>query len=278
MRFTDTHVHFWDTALMPCPWLSGVPSIAGAHTPDQLHEDSAGEMPSRIVFVECGSPWLDEVKWVEKLALAEPRIRGIVAKAPMNEGAKTAAAIAELARHPLVRGVRHNFQHEADPSFCSRPEFIEGVSRLHPANLSFDICCFHFQLDAVIELVSRCPQTSFILDHAGKPGIKAGTVDPWRSQIKALAKLPNVVCKLSGLVTEADHSRWTAADLKPYVETLLEAFGPSRLLFGGDWPVAKLASSYPRWLETAREFTAQLSPADQAAIFEGNASRIYRLL
>jgi L-fuconolactonase len=263
---------------MPCPWLSEVPSIAGAHTPAELRKEAEGEMPSRIVFVECGSPWLDEVKWVEKLALAEPRIRGIVAKAAMNEGAKTEAAIAELARHPLVRGVRHNFQHEADPSFCSRPEFIEGVSRLHSANLTFDICCFHYQLDAVIKLVSRCPQTSFILDHAGKPGIKAGIVDPWRAQIRALAKLPNVVCKLSGLVTEADHDGWTAAELKPYVETLLETFGASRLMFGGDWPVAKLASSYPRWLETARAFTAQLSPADQAAIFEGNASRIYRLL
>jgi L-fuconolactonase len=277
VRFTDTHVHFWDTALMPCPWLSEVPSIAGAHTPAELIKETAGGMPSRIVFVECGSPWLDEVGWVEKLAAAEPRIRGIVAKAPMNGGARTVAAIAELTRHPLVRGVRHNFQHEADPSYCRSPEFVEGVSRLHSANLSFDICCFHHQLGAVIELVRRCPQTSFILDHAGKPGIKAGVIDPWRAQIGALARLPNVVCKLSGLVTEADHVHWSASDLKPYVETLLEAFGTARLMFGGDWPVAKLASSYPRWLETARGLTAHLPPADQAAIFEGNASRVYRL-
>ena len=277
MRFTDTHVHFWDTALMPCPWLSEVPSIAHAHTPAELRREAAGGMPSRIVFVECGSPWLDEVKWVERLAVAEPRIRGIVAKAVMNEGARTEAAIAELARHPLVRGVRHNFQHEADPAYCSTPEFIEGVSRLPSANLTFDICCFHFQLGAVADLVSRCPQTSFILDHAGKPGIKAGVVDPWRAHIAALARLPNVVCKLSGMVTEADHGRWTASELKPYVDTLLESFGPSRLLFGGDWPVAKLASSYTRWLDTARAFTAHLPPEDQAAIFDGNASRIYRL-
>jgi len=262
---------------MPCPWLSEVPSIAHAHTPAELRTEAADGMPSRIVFVECGSPWLDEVKWVEKLAAAEPRIRGIVAKAAMNEGPRTASSIAELARHPLVRGVRQNFQHEADPDFCRRPGFIEGVSRLHPANLSFDICCFHFQLDAVVELVRRCPQTSFILDHAGKPGIKAGIVDPWRAQIAALSRLQNIVCKLSGLVTEADHGRWTSADLKPYVSTLLDSFGPSRLLFGGDWPVAKLASSYPRWLETARELTAHLPPSDQVAIFEGNASRVYRL-
>jgi L-fuconolactonase len=277
VRFTDTHVHFWDTALMPCPWLSEVPSISRSHTPEELRGETADDMPSRIVFVECGSPWLDEVKWVERLAEAEPRIRAIVAKAAMNEGSRTEAAVAELARHPMVRGVRHNFQHEADPGYCITPEFVEGVSRLHSANLSFDICCFHHQLDAVLELVRRCPQTSFILDHAGKPGIRAGIVDPWREQIGSLARLPNVVCKLSGLVTEADHVHWNAAALKPYVDTLLEAFGPSRLMFGGDWPVAKLASSYPRWLEAARAFTSHLPLADRAAIFDGNASRVYRL-
>src|SRR5271155_3739698 len=106
MSLTDAHVHFWDTSLMPCPWLSTVPAIARAHTPRDLCAETPGETPSRMIFVECGSPWLDEVKWVEKLAKAEPRIRGIVAKCTMNSGAQTAADISELTRHPLVRGVR----------------------------------------------------------------------------------------------------------------------------------------------------------------------------
>jgi L-fuconolactonase len=118
---------------------------------------------------------------------------------------------------------------------------------------------------------------NFILDHAGKPGIRAGLLDPWREHLRTLASLPNVVCKLSGLVTEADHTQWTPEQLQPYVTHLLETFGPARLLFGGDWPVAKLACGYVRWLELARRFTAHLSAAEQTAIFHDNAARIYRI-
>jgi L-fuconolactonase len=118
---------------------------------------------------------------------------------------------------------------------------------------------------------------SFILDHGGKPGIRSGLLDPWREHIKALAAFPNIVCKLSGLVTEADHIGWSAAQLRPYVLHLIEAFGPARLLFGGDWPVAKLACGYPRWLHLARGFTAHLTGAEQTAIFVDNAARVYRI-
>jgi L-fuconolactonase len=277
MSLTDAHVHFWNTALMPCPWLASVPAIAHAHTPQDLSAETGGEMPSRIVFVDCGSPWLDEVRWVEGLARAEPRIRGIVAKATMNAGEETAAQVAELVRHPLVRGVRHNFEDERDPDYCVRPAFLEGVGRLAGAGLSFDICCKHHQLASVVELVRRTPQTSFVLDHGGKPGIKAGLLEPWRSHIRALAALPNVVCKFSGLVTEADRDNWTPAQIQPYASALLDSFGPSRLLYGGDWPVVKLASSYLRWLDTARAMTAHLTAAERAAIFDGNAARIYRI-
>jgi L-fuconolactonase len=277
MSLTDAHVHFWNTELMPCPWLSGVPAIAHAHTPADLRAEAAQEMPSRIIFVDCGSPWLDEVRWVEGLAKAEPRIRGIVAKATVNAGAQTVAALAELGRHPLVRGVRHNFEDERDPDYCVRPAFLEGVGRLAAAGLSFDICCKHHQLASVVELVRRTPETTFVLDHGGKPGIRAGLLDPWRAHIRALAALPNAVCKFSGLVTEADRENWTPAQLQPYVSTLLDSFGPARLLFGGDWPVVKLAATYPRWLDTARAITAHLSAAERAAIFDQNAARVYRI-
>jgi L-fuconolactonase len=277
MSLTDAHVHFWNTALMPCPWLAGVPAIAHAHTPADLRAETGAETPSRMIFVDCGSPWLDEVRWVEKLAAEEPRIRGIVAKATMDAGAGTVSAIAELRKHPLVRGVRHNFEDEGDPDYCIRPAFLEGVGLLAAAGLSFDICCKHHQLASVVELVRRTPQTSFVLDHGGKPGIRAGLLDPWRSHIRALAALPNVVCKFSGLVTEADRASWTPAALQPYVSTLLDSFGPSRLLYGGDWPVVKLASSYLRWLDTARAMTAHLSAPERAAIFDGNTARIYRI-
>lgn len=277
MRFIDAHMHFWDqAALRPYTWLHEVPTINHRHTPENLREEAAGRLPEKIVFVEAGAPWLDEVRWAEQLAAREPRVRAIVAKIAINAGAATTAAMAELKTHPLVRGVRHHFEH--DPlDYCARPEFIAGVRELAPVGLSFDICCKHPQLPAVIELVRQCPDVSFILDHGGKPGIRAGIVDPWREHIRTLAGSPNVVCKFSGFATEADHGHWTAAQLKPYTDHLLETFGPQRLLFGGDWPVAKLATSYPRWLDTAGQLTAALSASDRAALFHDNAERVYRI-
>jgi L-fuconolactonase len=279
MSFTyiDTHVHFWDQRVLPCPWLVEVPSIAGPHTPENLAREATSGQPAQIVFVEVGAPWLEEVKWIEQLAAREPRITAIVAKAAMNAGPATTAAIAELQRHALVRGVRHLIQHEPDPRYCASPEFIAGVQQLAAAGLSFDLCCFHHQMPAVIELVNRCPDTRFILDHFGKPGIKAGLLDPWREHIRALAARPNVDCKLSGLITEADHTAWTIDQLRPYVDHVLATFGPTRVLFGGDWPVAKLAGAYPRWLDTARQLVSHMAPAAQEAIFAGNARRVYRL-
>jgi L-fuconolactonase len=275
--YIDAHVHFWDQRMLPYPWLVEVPAIAGPHGPETLREEAAPNLPAQIVFVECGAPWLDEVKWIEHLASREARITGIVAKAMMNAGTATTAAIAELRRHPLVRGVRHLIQHEPDPRYCARPEFVAGVQQLGAAGLSFDLCCFHHQLPAVIELVGRCPDTQFILDHFGKPGIKAGLLEPWRDHIRMLAALPNVNCKLSGLITEAEHTAWSVDQLRPYVEHVLATFGPSRMLFGGDWPVAKLAGGYPHWLDTARQLVSHVSPEGQEAIFAGNARRVYRL-
>lgn len=276
MNFIDSHVHFWDPTRMPYSWLHEVPSIGTRHVPETLRAEVGEDLPDNIVFVECGAPWLEEVKWVERLAKKEPRIVAIVAQVEMNARAHTSAHIAELRHHPLVRSVRHNFEHEA-LDYCIQPEFVAGISQLSAAGLSFDLCCKHPQLPSVIQLVRNCPETNFILDHAGKPGIRAGLLDPWRERIRLLSGLPNVVCKFSGLVTEANHQNWSAAELRPYVDHLLETFGPSRLLFGGDWPVAKLASGYVRWLTTAQGLVARLSAADQAAIFRENAARTYRI-
>ena len=275
--YIDAHMHFWDQRTLAYPWLTEVPAIAGRHTPEELHAEAGTDLPAQIVFVECGAPWREEVAWIEQLAVREPRITGIVAKAEMNAGPATRAAIAELQHHPLVRGARHNLQDEPDPRFCLTPEFIAGVQHLGAVGLSFDLCCRHQQLPAVIELVCRCPDTRFILDHFGKPGIKAGRLDPWRDHIRALAAWPNVNCKLSGMITEADHAAWTIDQLRPYVDHVLATFDTSRVLFGGDWPVAKLAGTYPRWLDTARQLVSHVSPAGQDAIFAGNARRAYRL-
>jgi L-fuconolactonase len=277
--FVDSHVHFWSPDLLPYPWLAQVPAIGGPHLPADLRAEAAADLPERIVMVQADcdrTRWLDEVLWVERLAAAEPRIAGMVAHAPMDEGGRTAAAIGELTRHPLVRGVRHLIQGEA-PDFCLRPEFVAGVQRVGEAGLTFDLCCRHHQLPAVVELVRRCPATTFVLDHAGKPDLRGGELGAWSRTIGELGACPNVACKVSGLATEADHARWTPDRLRPVFDRLHAVFGADRLVFGSDWPVLKLASTYGRWLATVRLFTTQLPPPEQEAIFCGNADRLYHL-
>jgi len=277
MGFVDSHLHFWDQeGLTGYTWLHEVPSIQHRHDPAAIRAEAGADLPDKIVFVEAGGPALGEVRWVTELAAREPRIRGIVAKLLVDAGVQTTRDIAELKGYPLVRGVRHHFEH-AGIDYCARPEFVRGVREAAAAGFSFDICCKHPQMPAVLALVQQCPEVSFILDHGGKPGIRAGLLDPWREYLRQLAGFPNVVCKLSGLVTEADHRNWTEAQLEPYVEHLLATFGPGRLLFGGDWPVAKLACDYVRWLRLAEKFTRHLSPAQQIAIFRENAERVYRI-
>jgi L-fuconolactonase len=278
--FVDAHVHFWDGARMPYPWLADVPAIAAAHTPVELARAAGARPPEAIVFVEAAvdpARALDEVGWVEALAAREPRIAAVVAQVAVDRGAESEAALAALAGHARVRGVRHNLQDYPDPEHCLRPEFVTGVRLVGARDWTFDLCVRHAQLPACAALVRACPETTFVLDHAGKPDIRGGLRDPWRAYIADLARLPNVVCKLSGLVTEADPATWTPAALAPYVEHLLSCFGPGRLLFGSDWPVVNLATNYARWLETALDFLAPLSEKERAAIMSQNARRIYRL-
>jgi L-fuconolactonase len=280
LTFVDAHVHFWDGARLPYPWLVEVPAIAGPHTPVELAAEASAHLPTEIVFVESAvdpTRALDEVRWVEALATKEGRIAAIVAQVAVDRGADTEAALAALAGHARVRGVRHIIEKHPEPDYCVRPTFVAGVQRVGERGWTFDLCVRPGQLPACIVLVRACPRTMFVLDHAGKPDIRRGALEPWRTQIAELARLPNVVCKLSGLVTEADPATWTTAVLRPYVEHLLSCFGPARLLFGSDWPVVNLVASYSRWLETALELLEPLSAGERAAILSDNARRIYRL-
>ncbi|HEY5080301.1 MAG TPA: amidohydrolase family protein [Opitutaceae bacterium] len=278
--FTDSHVHFWDPARLAYPWLAGCPSIAGAHGPDDLVREAEGSPPVKVVFIqaECArDQGMEELAWVEGLAARWPWIAAIVAFCPMDAGGGTSATLGALAGKPLVRGVRHLIQGESDPGFCLSPSFVEGVQACGRQDFTFDLCVRHPQLSSVVELVSRCPGTSFILDHAGKPDLRSGPLESWKAHIAELADLPNVVCKLSGLPNEAGSAALDTGRFVPTIAHLLETFGPSRLLFGSDWPVMKLASPYPTWLTMARTLLSSLAAAEQAAVFSGNAARVYRL-
>ena len=275
----DSHIHFWDPDHLHYTWLAEVPAINRPYTPAVLSEAAEGLNLERIVFVQADcvpEEGLEEVRWVSNLAAGDARIQGIVAFAPLQQGEAASTYLAELTRFRLVKGVRRLIQSEA-LGFSIQPDFIAGVQQLPDFGFSFDLCIMHHQLPDVLMLVEQCPDVSFVLDHFGKPAIKEAIIEPWASHIRSLAAFPNVMCKLSGLVTEAHHETWTPADLQPYIEHILDVFGPNRLMFGGDWPVSELASSYSRWVETAQAALAHLSEHDQEKIFYQNALDFYRL-
>ncbi len=278
----DSHVHLWDPARFRIPWLDSSLRLNRAFGLAEYAEHTAGIDIEAIVYLEVDlAPEykLLEAQWIAELARREPLIQGIVASAPLEYGEQARAFLDALVAidRQRIKGVRRLLQNEPDPAFCLQPRFVDGVRLLPEYGLSFDLCIYHPQLASAIELVRRCPQTSFILDHIGKPAIRSGQLDPWREQIRELARLPNVVCKVSGVVTEADHERWTIDDVRPYVEHVLEAFGEDRVLYGGDWPVVLNASSYRRWVDTLDQLTAHLSETARRKLWRDNARRVYRL-
>jgi L-fuconolactonase len=174
-------------------------------------------------------------------------------------------------------GVRHQVQEEPDPRWLCRPDVRRGLAAVGAAGLAYDLVITPAQLSATIETVTALPQLRFVLDHGAKPRIRAGELAPWRADITALARRPNVDVKLSGLVTEADHARWTVDDLRPYADVLLAGFGPARTMFGSDWPVCLLAGSYDDVWDAAVALTDGLSAAEHDAVFGGTAARAYQL-
>jgi L-fuconolactonase len=260
----DAHVHLWNPDQLSMPWLENIPALRRPYGLQEYREQTWGLPIAGMVYVEVGvdpQQALREARHVVELAREEPRLQAIVAAAPGDQSATVRGHLeALIALSPLVKGVRRNIQDEAEPDFCLRPDFVEGVRLLAEYGLSFDLCIRHWQLPFVVELVRKCPDTRFILDHLGKPDTKQHVLDPWREHVAQLAALPNVWCKVSGLVTEADPQRWTPEDLAPYVAYALEVFGEDRVAFGGDWPGLLLASSYDRWIETLDSLTRHLSP------------------
>jgi L-fuconolactonase len=280
VHLVDSHVHFWDPSQLHYSWLEKYPALNHAFLPADFSAVSMKANVRKMIFVECDyepSQSLAEVGWVCNLAKDEGRLKGIVANALLEKRENVHAALKSLAAIPLVKGVRRNLQGERNVEFCLQPEFVAGVKLLAEFGFTFDICIRHEQLSAVARLVRSVPQVVFILDHFGKPDVRGKRTEPWAANLKALAAMPNVVCKMSGLTTEADWKTWQPADLKYYFEHTLECFGFDRILFGGDWPVATLATSYVRWFETVLEFVSFATEADQAKLFQTNAERIYRV-
>ena len=275
----DSHVHFWDPQNLDYPWLATVSALRRAYLPQEYANDSAGANVSKMIFVECGcnpKQTIEEVQWVSKLALSEQRLRGIVAGAALERGLDVDDELAALAQFPLVKGVRRNFEDE-DVDFCLRPDFITGARAVARFNFSLDVCVRHIQLPSVIQLVRACPEVRFVLDHCGKPDICHQLFDPWREHIVSLSKLPNVSCKISGLLTEARRKQWQPDDFKPYILHVLESFGADRVMVGGDWPVINLGGKYPEWCEVLQHCLDAVDAQTLVKLYQTNAEKFYRL-
>ncbi len=276
----DTHLHIWDLSRLRYPWLDTVPKLNRNHLIEDYRRACGPVQVAKMVFLQCEcdvSQFQQEADWVTEVSRTDPRIRGIVPWAPLEKGDAAEADLARLAANPLIKGIRRIIQFEADQEFCLRPDFVRGVQRLARHNLSFDLCINHRQFANTLKLVRQCPDVRFVMDHIAKPDIKAGLLDPWRDEMKQLASLPNVWCKLSGLVTEADVEKWQPADLRPYIDHVIACFGFDRVMFGGDWPVSTLASDYPRWVQVLDAAIAGASPDEQHKLYVRNAEKFYRV-
>jgi L-fuconolactonase len=275
----DTHVHLWHPKALRYPWLEGVPSLNKPFLLKDYQAACGGVNVEAMAFVQCDAhpdDGLKEADWVASLAKEDGRLKGIVAWAPLEKGEGARPTLEQLAKNPLVKGVRRLIQSEA-LDFCIQPNFIKGVQMLEAFDYSFDICIFHPQLANVIQLVKRCPNIPFILDHIGKPDIKNQVFEPWKQEIKKLSEWPNVCCKISGLVTEADHAKWTPGDLQPYIDHVIAYFGFDRVIYGSDWPVSTLATEYPKWVETLEQAVSGCTQRELRKLFRENATRFYRL-
>jgi L-fuconolactonase len=268
----DAHVHFWRIGSNHCTWPP--PELASIHR-DFLPEDWRPEADAAGIDAAIAvqsQPSERDTAWLLELARDDSRTAGVVGWVDLAAPG-AGDRIAALAKHPKLRGLRPMLQDLPDDDWILKPALKPAIEAMVAHDLCFDALVFPRHLSHLLRFAERHPALSIVVDHAAKPGIASGTLDPWRAQIAALAGLPNVSCKLSGLVTEAGE-HWRPDDLQPCVAHLLATFGPRRLLWGSDWPVVNLAADYPRWLDLADTLTG-LAGDDRAALFGGNAVRVY---
>ncbi|WP_030178319.1 amidohydrolase family protein [Streptomyces sp. NRRL S-813] len=276
----DAHHHVWDLAVRDQDWITGpeLRPLRRDFTMTDLAPQARAAGVDRTVLVQTVTV---PEETPEFLALAEEHelIAGVVGWVDLTRPdiADELARLSDLPGGRHLKGIRHQVQAEPDPQWLLRADVRRGLAAVAAAGLVYDLVVVHHQLPACARAAAGHPGLTFVLDHLGKPPIASGRLEPWATAVRALAALPNTVCKLSGLVTEADLAAWTPGDLRPYADVALEAFGPRRLMYGSDWPVCTLAADYSDVLTTARGLTAALSEPERVEIFEGTATRVYGL-
>jgi L-fuconolactonase len=272
----DAHHHLWRYRVPGPSWMTdGMEGLRRDFLLDDLRTVTSDSGITGTIVVETERT-VEETERLSQIAASNDLICGVVGWAPLTS-LNVVSELERLASLPKLKAIRHPIHDEMDDKFVLRDDFNRGIAALKQFDLRYDILIYEKHLPQTIEFVDRHPDQVFILDHVAKPRIRERILSPWRENLRELARRPNVYCKISGMVTEADWQTWSDEQLSPYFETALEAFNPKRLIFGSDWPVVTLASSYRRWVDTIRAATAQLSTSEREWIFSKTAIQAYGL-
>ncbi|MFH8623999.1 amidohydrolase family protein [Streptomyces vietnamensis] len=279
-RIIDAHHHVWDLGARPQPWITGdalAPLARSFSTADLAPEARAAGVTATVVVQTVCVP--EETPELLALAADDDLIAGVVGWTDLTapDIADVLAALREGPGGDLLVGIRHQVQEEPDPRWLLRQDVRRGLLAVARAGLVYDLVVKPHHIPAAFTVAAGLTGLTFVLDHLGKPPIATGALEPWAADVRRLATLPNTVCKLSGLVTEAAPGAWKTDDLAPYADTVLNAFGPGRLLFGSDWPVCTLQAGYGEVVRIADRLTDGLGAAEKDAVFHDNAARVYAL-
>jgi len=272
----DAHQHFWFYSPGEYGWLDdSMAALRRDFLPDHLQPELETSGFHGSVAVQARQS-LEETRWLLELAESSKWILGVVGWVDLRLP-DVRSQLKALTRNPKLVGVRHIVQSEPDDRFLLQSDFLRGISALEEFNLAYDILIYTKHLPVAAEFVQRFPSQRFVLDHLAKPPIKSGDIDFWAQGIRRLAELPNLFCKLSGLVTEADWQQWEPEQIIPFLDVAFEAFGPDRLMIGSDWPVCLVAASYARWVEVVKTYLLGQTPESRDGVLGRNAQRFWRL-
>jgi L-fuconolactonase len=277
----DTHQHLWDLERFHLPWLERNPSLNRSFLMSDYLEASRGLGIVQTVYMEVDvepSQQVAEAEYVLGIGRqgGTPMVAAVISGRPSAEGFRT--YLDRFGNQPALKGVRQVLHGASTPpGYCLDPAFVTGIRLLGERGLSFDLCVRSRELNDAAKLVATCPDTSFVLDHCGNPNVRDRDQRSWKADIERLARLPNVVCKVSGFIASAAPDPWTVEDLTPIVVHVLDTFGPDRVVFGGDWPVCTRAASLRQWVEALRSIVQDRPLAERRKLFHDNAVRVYRL-
>ena len=272
----DAHQHFWVYSAREYNWIDdSMAALRRDFLPNHLKSELESNGFHGSVAVQARQT-LEETRWLLELAESSPWILGVVGWVDLRSP-DVRSQLKELARNPKLVGVRHIVQSEPDDRFLLQPDFLRGISALEEFDLAYDILIYTKHLPVAAEFMQRFPRQRFVLDHLAKPPIKRGDLDLWAQGIRRLAEFPNLFCKLSGLVTEADWQHWKLEQIVPYLDVAFEAFGADRLMVGSDWPVCLVAASYARWIEVVNTYLRGQKPECRDRVLGGNAQRFWQL-